>query len=263
MEKYSAAAQSDGSGCLPSAFPAVFHMLQPKFINRMVRASLHARITGWLVFPAAMLLSGGVSAQQVPGYTILDTLTTPFSNSVWYVSNSDTMAKATYVAVEISSVTRNRAKKKKYDKFQEKVVKVYPYARAAGDIMKLYDGMCMAEPDPVKRRKLLDRAEQELKLQFEKDLRKMTVSEGVILIRLIDRETGSTGYSLVQQLKGGLSAFMWQSVARIFGHNLKDEYESTGEDLWIENIVLRIEDGSIPVQKREVDPFGMRSVAVK
>jgi hypothetical protein len=54
---------------------------------------------------------------------------------------------------------------------------------------------------------------------------------------------------------------MWQSVARLFGHNLKDEYEAAGEDLWIESIILQIEDGTIPVELKPVDPFGLNSTA--
>jgi hypothetical protein len=209
------------------------------------------------------LLAGGTCRGfgQHQGYTVLDTLRGEFCNSVWYISAGDTLAVATYTPVNVEGVVKNRAKKKKYDQFQQKVVKVYPYARAAGDIMKMYDAMCLVEKDENRRKALLDRAEAELKMQFEKDLRKMTVSEGMILIRLIDRETGQTGYSLVRQLRGKFSAFMWQSVARIFGHNLKDEYEGDGDDLWIENIVLQIEDGTIPVGLRQVDPFGLRSTA--
>lgn len=218
----------------------------------------------WLFLHIGLSCAGSLLAQEpIPRYVILDTLTTEFSNSIWYISDEDTLAKATYTPVIIEGVTKNRAKKKRYDRFEEKVVKVYPYARAAGDIMKMYDAMCALEQDEHKRKELLDRAEDELKIQFEKDLRKMTISEGVILIRLIDRETGNTSYSLVQQLKGKFSAFMWQSVARIFGHNLKDEYDIAGEDVWIENIVLRIEDGSIPVGIKDIDPFGVKSFAAK
>ncbi len=202
----------------------------------------------------------GIS-QTDAGYHILDTLTTEYSNSIWYVSNNDTLAKATFAPVLITEVSPNRSKKKQYDRFQQKVIKVYPYARAAGDIMQMYNAMITAETTEKQRAELLDRAEEELKAQFEKDLRKLTISEGMLLIKLIDRETGETSFSLIRELKGKLSAFMWQSVARIFGHNLKDEYNPEGEDVWIETIVLQIEDGSIPVERKSVDPFAVKSFA--
>lgn len=147
---------------------------------------------------------------------------------------------------------------------QRKVIKVYPYAKAAGDIMKMYEGLCAQISDPREQKRLLEQAEEELKAQFEKDLRNMTVSEGVILIKLVDRETGNSSFKLLQQIKGRFSAFMWQGVARVFSHNLKDEYEPEGDDVWIENIVLMIQDGIIPVQLRTVDPFHLKQMtAVK
>lgn len=216
-----------------------------------------------LIIPTVCgLITASPSFAQDHGYRILDTLSNEFYNSIWYVNATDTFAIATFAAVEVEAVTRNRAKKRQYDRFEQKVIKVYPYARAAGEIMKMYESLCSAEPDERRRKKLLDQAEDELKAQFENDLRKMTVSEGVILIKLIDRETGNTSYSLVQQLRGKFSAFMWQSVARLFGHNLKDEYDGEGSDVWIENIVLRIEDGSIPVQVKGVKPVLTKSVAI-
>jgi len=173
------------------------------------------------------------------------------------------MVKATHSAIDIEANSGNRHKKSQYDKLQKKVIKVYPYAKAAADVMDMYNALCLQITDKDEQERLLDQAEDEMKKQFENDLRNMTVSEGVILIKLIDRETGDCSYRLVQELKGKFSAFMWQSVARVFGHNLKDDYEADGEDVWIENIVLQIEDGTIPVQLRDVDPFGIRAYSMK
>ena len=73
----------------------------------------------------------------------------------------------------------------------------------------------------------------------------MTISEGRILIKLIDRETEHTSYELIKDLKGGLSAFFWQGIAKIFGNNLKDEYDPATEDRMIEEIIIFIEAGMI------------------
>ena len=89
--------------------------------------------------------------------------------------------------------------------------------------------------------------EAELKRAFEGQLKELTVKEGIILIKLIDRETGDSSYGLIQELKGSFSAFMWQSVARIFGHDLKDDYAPYGEDWPIEQICREIELGFIDV----------------
>lgn len=218
-----------------------------------------------LIIPFIFVFLGKYISAQVdtaPRYVVLDTLTTEFYNSVWYVLDGDTLVTATHTAIEVSAKASNRRKKNQYDRLQQKVIKVYPYAHAAAEVMKMYDALCTQITDPKQQKSLLDEAEDVMKKQFEKDLRNMTISEGVILIKLIDRETGNNSYRLVQQLKGKLSAFMWQSVARVFGHNLKDEYEAEGEDVWIEGIVVLIEDGSIPVQLKQVDPFGIKAYSM-
>ncbi len=201
--------------------------------------------------------------QDTSGYKVLRYQTTEVYNAVWYTSGQDTLVKATHAPIDVSTKASNRGKVRQYDRLQKKVIKVYPYARAAADVMQMYDAVCVKITDEKERKRLLDQAEDEMKRQFEKDLRGLTVSEGVILIKLIDRETGDNSYALVQELKGKFSAFMWQGLARMFGHNLKSEYEAEGEDVWIENIVLQIEDGIIPVEVRQVDPFGLRAYSQK
>lgn len=192
------------------------------------------------------------AAQTEPIY---DTIYSTYSTAVWKITATDTFAVATLAPVEINSTCTNRRRKKSYDALAIKVAKVYPYAKAAGDVMHHYEDMCKMVQDEKAQKQLLNQAESEMKAQFEKDLRSMTISEGVLLIKLIDRQTGSTSYSLVQELKGKMSAFMWQGVARVFGHNLKSEYDPTGDDFMVENIVQQIEDGTIPVKYRTVDAF--------
>jgi Domain of unknown function (DUF4294) len=212
-----------------------------------------------------MLMGNAVVAQDQPvgGYTILDTLYDDYTTSIWYVSGTDTLVNATMTFIDISAKPKNKHRSKEYSRLQAKVIKVYPYARAAGDVMRMYEQICQTVTDERERARLLDQAEDEMKLQFESDLRNLTVSEGVILIKLIDRQTGNSSFKLVQDLKGKFSAFMWQSVARLFGHNLKSEYDPEGTDVWIENTCLMIEDGTIAVRLRDVDPFGMKKVAYK
>jgi hypothetical protein len=217
-----------------------------------------------LTIGIAIAVIGKVSAQtsipqgaQPIAYVILDTLITDYYFSVWYTENGDTVVKATHSPIEISARSGNPAQKSRYDKLQKRVIKTYPYAKAASDVMRTYEALCVHITDPKQQEALLEKAEKQLMNQFEKDLRNMTVSEGVILVKLIDRQTGATGYDLLRQLKGKFSAFMWQSVARVFGQNLKDDYDGSGEDVWIENIVALIEDGTIPVADKSVDPFGV------
>jgi hypothetical protein len=217
-------------------------------------------IAGFLWFPFVVFGQSDSPQQQVMqpiSYVILDTLITDYYFSVWYTENGDTVVKATHSPIEINASTGNRAQKIRYDKLQKRVIKTYPYAKAASDVMRTYEALCVHITDPAQQKALLEKAENHLMNQFEKDLRNMTVSEGVILVKLIDRQTGETGYELLRDLKGKFSAFMWQSIARVFGQNLKDDYDAGGEDVWIENIVALIEDGTIAVADKSVDPFGI------
>lgn len=138
---------------------------------------------------------------------------------------------------------KSKRAKRKYQRLERKVVKVYPYAYAAGVLMDEYEAELESMTSDRERKKYLKASEDALKMQFEGELRRMTVSEGVLLIKLIDRQTGDTSYSLIQDLKGNFSAFMWQGVARIFGHNLKDQYDPEVSEKDIEEIVRDIEYG--------------------
>lgn len=125
------------------------------------------------------------------------------------------------------------------------VKKVYPYAKLAGIKLKEYNDILLQTPDKHEQRKIIKQAEDELKEEFGDDLRKLTFSQGKILIKLIDRETGNTSYDLVKELRGGFSAFFYQAFARLFGYNLKVNYDPLGKDSLIELIVMMIENGTI------------------
>jgi hypothetical protein len=88
-------------------------------------------------------------------------------------------------------------------------------------------------------------AEKELNEQFGEDLKDLTFTQGKILLKLIDRETGDISYNLVKELRGGFTATLYQGFARLWGYNLKTHYDPEGEDELIESIVLMIENGQL------------------
>ena len=132
-----------------------------------------------------------------------------------------------------------------YWRYVWKVRKVYPYAEKINELLKKYEPEYLSLKTDRERRKLIKRVEEELMSQYKDELKKLTISEGRILIKLVDRETGRTGYSLIKDFRGGFSAFFWQSVAKLFGNDLKAEYDPVGEDKMIEEIVQLIEEGKI------------------
>lgn len=125
------------------------------------------------------------------------------------------------------------------------VKKVYPYAKLAGIKLNEYEVILRNAETDAERKKIMKLAESELKEEFEDDLKKLTFTQGLILIKLVDRETGNSSYVLIQELRGKFTAFFWQTFARLFGYNLKTEYDPDGEDRDIEEIVVLIEKGEL------------------
>ncbi len=123
------------------------------------------------------------------------------------------------------------------------VKKVYPYAILAAAKLKEYNNALKRMTDKEMQKVFLKQCEKDLKKDFEEELKALTVSQGKILMKLIDRETGQTTYDIVKQLRGTFQAAMWQALARIFGHNMKSEYDAKTEDIMIERAIKLVESG--------------------
>ncbi len=125
------------------------------------------------------------------------------------------------------------------------IKKVYPYAKTAGALLRIYDVRLKQAKNDAERKRIMKQAEEEIKERYGSSLKKLTFTQGIILIKLIDRETGNTSYGLLQQLRGKFTAFFYQAFARIWGYNLKTCYDPTGKDRKIEAIVRLIEAGKL------------------
>ncbi len=127
------------------------------------------------------------------------------------------------------------------------VKKVYPYAKLAGEKMKEYDSILANVAEKSERNRLMKQAEKEITDQYTEDLKNLTITQGLILVRLIDRETGNTSYQLVQELRGKMRAFFYQGFARLWGYNLKTEFDphNNPEDDAIDTIMTLLERGVI------------------
>jgi hypothetical protein len=136
---------------------------------------------------------------------------------------------------------KNKRAFEKYSKLRRDVLKVWPYAKITEKKFNdLAVQLGMTNDERVKKA-LVNKTEKEIKDRFEGELKNLTINQGRILIKLIDRQTGNTSYVVLEELKGNLSAFFWQSLARLFGNNLKAHYDPYGEDAEIEKIIKTIE----------------------
>lgn len=119
---------------------------------------------------------------------------------------------------------------------------VLPYAKMAKN--KLYDlNNRMLSMSERERKAFMKTAEKEIEQEYAEQLKKLTISQGHLLIKLVDRETGSTSYSLVKELRGSFRAFFYQTFAKLFGYDLKAEYDPVNnkKDNLIERVVHAIE----------------------
>jgi hypothetical protein len=137
--------------------------------------------------------------------------------------------------------------KKDYKNFRRMVYnlkKVYPYAQVAKNKLINLNRQYSVAKTKKERKEAVKKLEKELFAEFDAPLRKLTRSQGKMLIKLIDRETGESTYSVLKEFKGGFNAFLWQGVATLFGHNLKARYNKNGDDKILEELVQMCENGT-------------------
>lgn len=133
----------------------------------------------------------------------------------------------------------------RYQRLIYNLKKVYPYALVVRDKLSETNDQLMKIPDDKGRKKYLRQFEKNLFGEYEDDVRDMTITQGKLLIKLIDRETYNTSYDLIRQYRGNISAAFWQGIARIFGTNLKAEYDPFGEDAIMEIVLIELEAGNL------------------
>ena len=168
------------------------------------------------------------------------------------VEGGDTVPVYMLAPVEVEAVLTGKARRnaERIDRLTRYVQKVYPYALITAKLLDEYDHDLADIKRESDRELYLKLAEAELRAEFGADVKDMTILQGRILVKLIDRETGHTSYDLVKQLRGSFQAWMWQGVAQLFGNDLKGEYDPQGDDRVIESIVRRIENGELAATPR-------------
>lgn len=125
-----------------------------------------------------------------------------------------------------------------YYKLVYRFAKVYPYAQAAGRLQAIVDSTIQAGNfSRMKKDRYISEVQSRLFSDFEGALHSMTISQGALLLKLIDRETGKSSYSIIKDYKNGLAARFWQGIARMFDNDLHSQYDPEGADKDIEELV--------------------------
>ncbi|WP_321371528.1 DUF4294 domain-containing protein [uncultured Draconibacterium sp.] len=162
-----------------------------------------------------------------------------------YVENGDTIIfkNIKEVVVFPERQFKNNRQYRRYTRYIHKVKKVYPLAVEARELLDEYEPQYYTLETDKERRKLMKQLEKELLSEHKDELKKWSISDGRILLKLINRETERTPYSLIKDFRGGFSATFWQGIAKLFRNDLKAGYDPDEEDKVLEEIVTLIELG--------------------
>ena len=128
-----------------------------------------------------------------------------------------------------------------WTRLRNAVYVTYPYAKTAGKIISEVNMQLANVPDEKQRKQIIKSREKELKRDFADKVTNLSVYQGRVLMKLINRETGNNCYEIIKEFKGGFNAGFWQAVAFVFGSNLKQQYDANGDDKDIEKIVLEVQ----------------------
>ncbi len=198
-----------------------------------------------------LLLSGaaGLQAQVIPD-SILKRLplpelgpndTIPVAAQVY--QNSEIIPTQTLEWAWVTAPYPKRLweKRKEWTRLRNAVYVTYPYARKAGIIINDINAKLNGISSKAARKEYIKTREKELKKEFSDPLTQLSVYQGKVLMKLINRQTGNNCYDLISEYKGSFSARFWQTVAFFFNSSLKQPYDAKGEDKVIEEIVVEVE----------------------
>ncbi len=190
------------------------------------------------------LFAAGFSAQQMTNNT---QQATEKNRLTYQVVAGDTVYLAFIREVHVFPPLKftNRRQEQFYWRTVRDVKKTLPYAKLVSRELHAVNAHLSTIPDDRERRRFLREYEKQVLREYEPELKKFTINQGRLLLKLIDRECNSTSYDLLRAYRGNVTAIFWQGIARIFGSNLKSEYDAAGNDKIVERVILLVESGQL------------------
>ena len=163
-----------------------------------------------------------------------------FWHQEWTIDKGDTIPLVHILPIRKYS---RKPDMRRYQRLIRQVKKCYPLAKQARIEMEKMERQLLAVKDKKEQEKLAKQLQRQLIKQYTPVILKMTISEGKVLLKLIDRETEYTAFQIIKDFRGGFVAGFWQMFAKMFGNNLKLEYEPETKDRVLEQIVTYYEMG--------------------
>jgi hypothetical protein len=154
-------------------------------------------------------------------------------------------------------IFKSRYRARRYKKLIRDVKRAYPYAIYAKNKLDQMEHEFQNLTTEKEKKKYVKTVEKQLMDEFGRELKKLTITQGRILLKLIERETGNTSYVLLKELRGTVSAVFWQTIARLFGSDLKSQYDPQGDDFLVERVVRLIETGQIKLDHKVMERLKM------
>jgi hypothetical protein len=128
-----------------------------------------------------------------------------------------------------------------WTRLRNAVYVTYPYARRAGLVLNDINAKIEKMPEKQDRKAYIKSREKELRKEFTEPLTNLSIYQGKVLMKLINRQTGNNCYEIIKEYKGGVTARVYQTVAFFFSTSLKQPYDAQGDDKDIESIVQEVE----------------------
>ena len=144
----------------------------------------------------------------------------------YQVLGQDTLPLFTFDEFLVTSRYRTPEEEKAFKLLKKRIIKVYPYARRAVEMLDELDEVTSSLDKKKHEKKYKKNLEKELKEQFTTELKKLSVGQGKVLIKLIERETGEPFYSILKDNKNGVTAFFYQNIGKRFGYDLREGYDA-------------------------------------
>ncbi len=142
---------------------------------------------------------------------------------------------------------KNKRQERFYWRTVRDVKKTLPYAKLIAYEMQKTDSILLTIGDDKEQKAYMRKYERQLFRKYEKSFRGMTARQGFMLMKLVDRECNQTSYEVIKYYKGGFVAFFWQGIAKLFGNDLKVQFdaEMNAEDKIVERIITLVEAGQL------------------
>lgn len=193
-----------------------------------------------ILLPTVLLAGLFLFAKSGVAQTTLGVNDTIVHEAVVY--NGDTIESKTleYVFMYAHLSKSRSAAKAEWTRLRNAVYVTYPYARRAGAVINDINEKLANVTNAAERRSYIRSRESELRKEFTEPLTNLSVYQGRVLMKLINRQTGNNCYEIIKEYKNGLTARFYQTVAFFFGSSLKQPYDPVGEDQQIEVIVQEV-----------------------